>query len=147
PSSSVQTTTKLPILHSVFFSQQPSIFLHSLPSSSLALRAKIIATGLAPLEQYRQFFLPACDPVTFSGWNGPARSSPTCGPDLIVSAFVATATPAARTTTSAKARTCDSFMVSFSLSSGLHTQPWNDSPSGHHPRADISARTTGQAAT
>ena len=61
-SSSEQKTTKLPILHLLFFAVQASIFLMSLVSLSLVVRAKIIATGLLPFSQYRQCFLPACLP-------------------------------------------------------------------------------------
>ena len=47
-----------------------SIFLTRLVKGSLTSRAKIIATGLLPFCQTRQFFFPALWPVTFSGWKG-----------------------------------------------------------------------------
>src|SRR5436305_14085431 len=92
-SSSLQKTTKLPILQPLFLAQQLSSFLMSLVRVALGWRAKTIATGALPLAQYRQAFSPACLPLTLSGWNGPASVSPACGPDLTADFFSAQAGP------------------------------------------------------
>src|SRR5439155_14059831 len=68
-----------------------------------------MATGLLPFLQYRHCFSPALGPVTFSGWNGPASSSPHCGPDFTASpASTAPATSANRAT---KPRAIRSFIM------------------------------------
>src|SRR5262245_18708593 len=82
PSSLDQNTKKLPILALLFLAQAASSFLANFSTSGVAWRAKTMATGLPPLEQYRQNFLPAAAPLMLSGWNGPANSSPSCGLDL-----------------------------------------------------------------
>src|SRR6516165_2300788 len=70
------------MLAPLFLTVAASSCLISLLTSGVSSRAKTTATGLAPLAQYRQFFLPACSPLMFSGWNGPGTFSPDCGPDL-----------------------------------------------------------------
>jgi hypothetical protein len=77
---------KLPILQDLLATVAASIFLTKLVKLSETSRAKIIATGLLPLAQTKQFFSPAFDPLIFSGWNGPGIVFPTSGPDFSSSA-------------------------------------------------------------
>src|SRR4051794_39538971 len=84
-----------------FLTVAASSCLMSLATPGVRSRAKTTATGLAPLEQYRQFFLPAASPLMLSGWNGPGTSSPACGPDFTL-LWAETARTAARLSTLAQ---------------------------------------------
>src|SRR5437867_2038647 len=85
-----------------------SIFLTRLVKGPVTSRAKIIATGLLPFCQTRQFFLPAMAPLMFSGWNGWRILLPTWGPDLRASPAT---TPAAASAITAKAPTAKRFFI------------------------------------
>src|SRR5437660_1568092 len=82
PSSLLRKTTKLPILQDLLAAVALSSFLTRPVKLSLISRAKIMATGLLPFCQTRQFFWPALEPLTFSGWKGVMLRLPSCGPDL-----------------------------------------------------------------
>src|SRR5262249_29114172 len=100
--SSLQNTTKEPILQDLLAAVAASIFLTRLVKLLSISRAKIIATGFPPFCQTKQFFLPADEPLMLRGWNGPGIDSPVCGPDFNSAPNAPLATSAPATTVASR---------------------------------------------